>query len=79
MVTYNLCQPADDAASMAAMWREMEGGDCEFLKPNSNLMLESTGFGLRRTRGREADLHSHLGEGFALDWAINQREPSFGV
>ena len=27
---YNLCQPADDAASMSAMRREMEGGDCEF-------------------------------------------------
>ena len=49
-VGHNLCQPADDAVSMAAMRREMEGGDCEFLKPNSNLMLKSTGFGARRTR-----------------------------
>ena len=47
---YNFCQPADDAASMAAMRREMEGGDCECLPPNSNLMLKSTGFGSRRTR-----------------------------
>ena len=70
---YNLCQPADDAASMSAMRREMEGGDCEFLKPNSDLVLKSTGFGSRRSRGREADLHSHLGEGFALDWGINQK------
>ena len=34
-------------------------------------MLKSTDFGSQRARGREADLHSHLGEGFSLDWAIN--------
>ena len=34
-------------------------------------MLNSTGFGSRRARGREADLHSHFGESFSLDWAIN--------
>ena len=64
---YNLCQPADDPDSLAAMQREMDGGDCEFLKAESKLLLKSTGFGSRKTRGREADLHSHLGEGFSLD------------
>ena len=34
------------------------------------MMLKSTGFGPRRTKGREANLHSHLGGDFALDWAI---------
>ena len=29
---YNLCQPNDDPASIAAMEREMAGGECEFLK-----------------------------------------------
>ena len=56
----NLFQTADAAASMAAMRREMEGGNCEFLKPNSNLMLKSIGFGSRRKKGREVDLHSGL-------------------
>ena len=68
---YNLCQPADNPDSLGAMKREAEGGECEFLKAGSKLMLKSTGFGFRRARDREADLHSHLGEGFRLDWAIN--------
>ena len=54
------------------MKHEVEGGECEFLKAGSKLMLlKSTGFGSRRARDREADLHSHLEEGFSLDWAIN--------
>ena len=70
---YDLCQPdSDHPASMEAMRREMEGGDCEFLLPNTTLRLRSTGFGSRRTRGREDSLHSHLGEAFALDWAIHK-------
>ena len=64
---YNPCPPADDPDSLATMQREAEGGECECLKAGSKLMLKSTGFGSRRARGREADLHSHLGEGFALD------------
>ena len=48
---YDLCQPNDDPNSMAAMRREMEGGDCEFLRQKSKLILRSTGFGSRRTRG----------------------------
>ena len=36
---YDLCQPNDDPNSMAAMRREMEGGDCEFLRHKSNLLL----------------------------------------
>ena len=77
---YNLCQPNDDAASLAAMNREMAGGDCEFLRPKSKLLLRTTGFGSRKTRGREQNLHSHLGEGFALDWALNRnRAQLWGV
>ena len=77
---FNLCQPNDDAESLAAMNREMEGGDCEFLTPKSKLLLRTTGFGSRRSRGRESSLHSHLGEGFALDWGINKcRAKLWGV
>ena len=77
---YNLCQPNDDKDSIAAMRREMEGGDCEFLTKDSKLLLRTTGFGSRKTRGRESSLHSHLGEGFCLDWAINKnRAKLWGV
>ena len=58
----------------------MEGGDCEFLLPNSNLKLQTSSFGSRAARGRESSLHSHLGEGFALNWAINKnRGKLYGV
>ena len=75
-----MCQPNDDPDSMAEMRRETEGGDCEFLRHKYKLLLRSTGFGSRRTRGREASLRSHLGEGFALDWEIHKNlSPSYGV
>ena len=38
---YNLCQPAHDPDSLAAMQREAEGGECEFLTAGSKLMLKS--------------------------------------
>ena len=69
---YDMCQPNDNPDSMAAMRREMEGGDCEFLRHKFKLLLQSTGAGYRRTCGREANSRSHLGECFALDWAINK-------
>ena len=34
---YTLCQPADGPDSLAAMKREAEGGECEFLKAGSKL------------------------------------------
>ena len=62
------------------MKREMAGGECEFLKENSKSLLRTTGFGSRKTRGRESSLHSHLGEDFILDWSINmQRAKLQGV
>ena len=69
---FNLCQPNDDLESIAAMTCEMDGGECEFLQPRSKLLLLTAGFGSRKTRGREQNLHSHIGEGFCLDWAINR-------
>ena len=67
-----LLQPDDDEASLAAMKREMEGGPCEFMQKGSTLRLRPISFAARRCRGREAKLHSHLGEGMALDWALNK-------
>ena len=50
----------------------MDGGECKFLRPQFKLLLRTTAFGLRKTRGREQYLHLHLGKGFYLDCAINQ-------
>ena len=65
---------------MSEMRREMEGGNCEFLRHKSKLLLQSTGFGSRRTCGIEANINYHIGEGFALDWAIQKnRSKLLGV
>ena len=69
---YVALQPGDDNSSLAAMHREMRGGPCEFMSDNPNLYLRPVAFGSRKTRGNETRLHSHLGEGYAGDWAINK-------
>ena len=38
----------------------------------SKAILHPVCFGARRTRGNEIRLHSHLGEGFSGDYAINK-------
>ena len=70
--SYAACQPGNDPDSLAAMRREMRGGTCEFMTKGSNLTLRCVAFGSRRTKGNETRLHSHLGERFAGDWAINK-------
>jgi hypothetical protein len=35
-------------------------------------ILHPVAFGARRCRGNEVRLHSHLGEGFSGDWAMNK-------
>ena len=70
---YVATQPGDDEASRAAMTREMKGGPSEFMKPDKlHLTLHPIAFGARKTRGYETRLHSHLGEAFAGDWAMNR-------
>ncbi len=39
---------------------------------DSTAMLHPVAFGCRRTRGNEKRLHSHLGEAFTGDIAINK-------
>ncbi len=73
------CQPADNDVSLAAMHRCMRGDGFDFMTKTLSAVLHPVAFGCRRTRGNEAKLHSHLGEGFAGDWAINKnRHMSFG-
>ncbi len=50
----------------------MYGGKFEFMDKSSQYTLHPVAFGCRRTRGNERRLHSHLGEAFAGDYAINK-------
>ena len=48
------------------------GSDFSFMTKESSAVLRPVAFGGRRSRGNEIRLHSHLGECFAGDWAINK-------
>jgi hypothetical protein len=77
---YNLCKPNSDTASLADMCRNIAGGNCEFLRLKSKLLLRSTGFGSHTTHGSESSLHSLFGEGFTLGWWIRKnRAKLWGV
>jgi hypothetical protein len=53
--------------------------DFLFMTKDSTATLWPVAFGGRKCRGNEVRLHSHLGEGFAGDWAINKcRHMLFG-
>jgi hypothetical protein len=55
------------------------GSDFLFMTKDSNASLRPVAFGGRKCRGNEVRLHSHLGEGFAGDWAVNKnRHMLFG-
>ena len=76
---YVALQPGDNEASLSAMHTRMCGSDFLFMTKDSTAVLHPVAFGCRRTRGNEKRLHSHLGEGFAGDWAINKcRHMCFG-
>ena len=77
---YVATQPGDDADSLAAMKIAMRGEGFDFLTKESKARLFPVAFGSRRCRGNETRLHSHLGEAFAGDWAINKcRHLTFGM
>ena len=46
-----LLQPDDDDESLAAMHREMAGGECEFMQKESKCRLRPVAFVARRCRG----------------------------
>ena len=58
---YDLCQPNNSLASLAAMECKLTGGRCEFLLPNSELKLLSSGFVSLVSRGREAKISLSYG------------------
>jgi hypothetical protein len=76
---YVACQPANNKGSLATMRHCMHGKGFEFMTKTSTAVLHPVVFGCRRTRSNKTWLHSHLGKGFAGDWAINKnRHMCFG-
>ncbi len=55
------------------------GLDFSFMTKDSMDVLYPVTFGARHCRGNKVQLHSHLGEGFYGDWAMNKcRHMFFG-
>jgi hypothetical protein len=77
---YVACQPTDDDTSLEdAMHKCMQGGSFDFMTKDSTASLHLVAFGCRRMRGNKKRLHSHLGEAFLGDYAINKcRHVAFG-
>ncbi len=69
---YVICQPGNDDALTKAMNAYHSGANFSFMTKTSTAVLHPVSFGARRCRGYEVCLHSHLGEGFAGDWARNK-------
>ncbi len=69
---YVVCQPGTDAASNQAMAAYQAGKDFAFMTKGSSVVLQPMAFGVRHCHGNQIHLHSHLGKGFASDWAINK-------
>jgi hypothetical protein len=67
-----VCQPETDESSEATMVAYRSGSDFAFMTKEAKGVLRPVAFGGRRCRGNEVRLHSHLGEGFAGDWAIHK-------
>ncbi len=76
---YVSLQPADNDASLAAMHQNMQGGSFDFMTRDSTATLCPVAFGCCHMQGNKKHLHFHLGEAFALDYAINKcRHMVFG-
>jgi hypothetical protein len=67
-----LCQPASDDATLNAVQEYRDGKGFSNMTKSSSAVLHPVCFGARRSLGNEVRLHSHLGEGFAGDYAINK-------
>jgi hypothetical protein len=69
---YVVCQPGNNKVSNAAMKAYQSGKDFSFMTKLSTAVPHPVVFGSQRCRGNEVCLHSHLGEGFAGDYAMNK-------
>ena len=69
---YILLQPGNEEASVKAVQDYRDGKGFSFMTKGSTANLRPICFGAQKTRGNEVWLHSHLGEGFSGDYAINK-------
>jgi hypothetical protein len=69
---YVLCQPATNESTLKAVQDYQDGKGFSFMTKSSSAILHPVCFGARRSCGNEVRLHSHLGKGFAGDYAINK-------
>ena len=69
---YVLLQPGNNEGSVKAAQDYLDDKGFNFMTKNSKAILHPVCFGARRTRGNKIRLHSHLGEGFSGDYAINK-------
>ena len=75
-----VCQLGTDESSEVAMVAYWSGSDFLFMTKETKGVLPPVSFSGRHCRGNEVQLHSHLGDGFAGDWAINKnRHMLFGT
>ncbi len=65
-------QQATDAASKVVMAAYCAGKDFLFMTKELSVALQPVAFGGCKCRGNKTRLHSHLGEGFSGNWAINK-------
>ncbi len=65
-------QPGNNEASVQAAQDYRDGIGFSFMLKDSKAILPRVCFGAHRTRRNEVWLHSHLGEGFSKDYAINK-------
>jgi hypothetical protein len=69
---YVLCQPATDKSMLKAVQDYQEWKGFSFMTKSSSAILHPVCFGARQSRDNKVRLHSHLGKGFAGDYAIKQ-------
>ena len=69
---YVLLQPGNDKVSVKAAQNYRAGKGFSFTTKGSTATLRPICFGARKTRGNVVRLHSHLGEIFSGDYALNK-------
>jgi hypothetical protein len=69
---YIVCQPGNDTAPTTAMDAYCSRLDFSSMTKDSTAVLHPVAFGAKRCHRNEVWLHSHLGEGFSGDWAMNK-------
>jgi hypothetical protein len=69
---YAACWLPDDDASLDAMHKCMQEGSFDLMTKDSTVLLYPVAFGCCRMHRNKKRLHSHMGEAFLGDYAINK-------